>query len=228
MSLLPFTVLFAVANVYGQDFGDRVGSAFDKAAKQMLAVKDYGLPRKIAKVGKPALILKDGRISLNDRRLVLGDSMQSWKKIIGDGSVCGEQKWPKWCKWEALGIAIGTSMKRDDRVEYVTVYLNKDPSQNEVDFPDLDKNGKPVPHPWIVEGLFPGYLELDGFGIDRKTQFWEIRSSVNRTRDLRCGLRDCSHPVGALSETVGIFIKLTGNHERAELRELSLSLGEDG
>jgi hypothetical protein len=208
--------------------GEKLGNAFEKAAKATGAIKDYGSPRKIAKGGRPTLVLKDGKIYFNDKIVTLGESMQSWKKTIGEGSVCGEKTWPQWCKWDALGITIGTSMKKNDRVEYLTVYFNDDPSENDVNFPELDKNGKPIQSPWIVKGLFPGYFEFDSYGIDRKTKFWEIRSSVNRTHELRCGLRDCSNPIGALSEKVGIYMRLTSNNEYGELREISLSLGENG
>ncbi len=207
--------------------GEKLGNAIEKAAKATGAIKDDGPPRKIARQGGPMLVLKDGKIYFNEKNLALGESMQSWKKIIGAGSVCGEKQWPQWCKWDALGIVIGTSMKKNDRVEYLTVYLNNKPSENELNFPELAKHGKPVAHPWVVARTFPGYFEFDGYGIDRKTKFWEIRSSVNRVRQLRCGLRDCSNPIGALNETVGIYMKLAGRSEYDALQEINLSLGEN-
>jgi len=58
----------------------------------------------------------------------------------------------------------------------------------------------------------------------RRTKFWEIRASVPRKHDLRCGLRDCSHPLGMLKNDVGIGMVLNRNDEYGELWQLSLNL----
>lgn len=60
-------------------------------------------------------------------------------------------------------------------------------------------------------------------GIDRYTKFWEIRASVERKHDLRCGLRDCSQPLGLLKAGVGIYLLLNRNDEYGELRTFSIS-----
>jgi hypothetical protein len=206
-----------------QSLGDRLGQAFEKAAKATGAVKDYGPVRKVPKGAKPTLVLKDGSIFFNERPLILGGSFESWKKVIGNGSVCGsESEWPKWCKWDALGIEIGSGTQKNDAVKFLNVHINPE-VKDEVDFPDVDKNGRPIERPWIVNGVFPGYFEFDNFGIDRQTKFWEIRASVDRKHDLRCGLRDCSQPLGLLKTGVGMYLLLNRNDEYGELITFSIS-----
>lgn len=204
--------------------GQRLGQAFEKAAKATGATKDYGTPRQVPKGGKPSLIIKGGSIYFNDKLLVLGDSMDAWKKTIGAGSVCGGDSLVAVCKWDVLGIEIGSGIKRLNRVEFINIYFNEDPRRAAINVADVDVHGKPVPAPWEVKGRFPGYFELEGYGIDRHTKFWEIRASVHRKHGLRCGLRDCTHPLGALKDNIGIGMALTKDDEYGELWELSLNL----
>jgi len=204
--------------------GERLGQAFEKAAKASGAVKDYGTPRQVPKGGKPVLIVKDGHISFNGKSLVLGGPVADWKRTIGAGSVCGGDTLVTVCKWDGIGIEIGSGIKKPNRVEFINIFFNEAPQKSQIKLPEVDIHGKPVPPPWEVTGFFAGYFELEGYGIDRRTKFWEIRASVPRKHDLRCGLRDCSHPLGMLKNDVGIGMVLNRNDEYGELWQLSLNL----
>lgn len=191
---IPALAMFLQLGCHAQEaptLGQRLGQAFEKAAKATGATKD---------------------------------SMDAWKKTIGAGSVCGGDSLVAVCKWDVLGIEIGSGIKRLNRVEFINIYFNEDPRRAAINVADVDVHGKPVPAPWEVKGRFPGYFELEGYGIDRHTKFWEIRASVHRKHGLRCGLRDCTHPLGALKDNIGIGMALTKDDEYGELWELSLNL----
>jgi hypothetical protein len=124
-------------------------------------------------------------------------------------------------RWKAPG-SVYTGARKTDSVKFLNIYFN--PEVKDADeFPDVDKSGNPVVRPWIVNGIFPGYFEFDNFGMDRHTKFWEIRASVERKHDLRCGLSDCSQPLGLLKTGVGIYLLLNRNDEYGELRTFSIS-----
>ena len=69
---------------------------------------------------------------------------------------------------------------------------------------------------------FTGYFELDGYGIDKDTMFWEVRSSIQPTRGLRCGLRDCQFPSGVIAPDTEIYMVLNGPSERDRIGEISI------
>ena len=69
----------------------------------------------------------------------------------------------------------------------------------------------------------PLLLALVGFGIDKETRFWEIKQSVSRERELRCGLKDCSHPMGSFSEQANLYLTLAGRDERSALKKFNIS-----
>jgi hypothetical protein len=68
---------------------------------------------------------------------------------------------------------------------------------------------------------FPGYLELDNFGIDAETKFWEIRQQASADRNFSCAL-DCSHPYAYFSDSGNLFMRLNSGSEYGELYELGI------
>jgi hypothetical protein len=204
--------------------GDRFSTGFEEAAKQVGASKDYGSPRKIAKGAQPEILLKDGKIWFNGRELVLGRHIDEWQKIIGKGSLCSpKNERPSWCKWDALGIEISARLNKPTKVTTLNVRFSRDADEGSYDLRARDSTGKPVDPIWLSNGVFPGYLEFDGFGIDKQSKFWEVRMSVDRRHGLRCGLRNCHQPLGAFGPDANVYMVLNSDDEYGELRELSVN-----
>jgi hypothetical protein len=187
-----------------------------KGSEVVGAVVDYGKPRIVAKGAKPELIIDGESIEFNGNIIKFGDSLKKWKEILASPARCTEDKLAAECTWDNLGIQAGTENGGNkNNVKYINIHINQRP-------PDFPTNS---PSYYSPKNPFPGYLELDGFGIDAKTQFWEIRSSVNPKRNMRCGLRDCSHPGGGSTDGKGssIYMILNSKDDHGNIYEFSVS-----
>lgn len=227
--LLP-VLLVAAAGCNGQtrnatpSIVDRFNSALENAAKKSGAVKDYGPVRKIKKGAQPQIILRDGVVSYDGKPLVLRRRIEEWRKIIGHGAVCSPaNERPSWCKWDDLGIEITGSLGQPAQVVEMNLRLSRDTDEHTYDLRPHDAQGKPVVPIWLSKGVFPGYFEFDGFGIDKHTRFWEIRGSVSRRHNLRCGLRDCHQPHGAFGPEANVYMVLNRDDEYGEVREFTIT-----
>jgi hypothetical protein len=158
--------------------------------------KDAPQPRIVPKGAKPELIVKGKEIWLNGKLLPLGGTVEEWKKLMPGEAKCVENRLFVHCQWHSLGLSSGTNMEDTTRFHHITVHLNLPPKTKS--YASMYPDGTPMePLPDIgIKNPFLGYLEIDGFGIDAQTQFWEILQSVNPKRRLRCGLRDCQYPLG--------------------------------
>lgn len=122
-------------------------------------------------------------------------------------------------------MQIGTDESSDPKVRFLNLHL----SLVDDDGKDLGKQSYPDgkanldADDWQVHEVFPGYLELDGFGIDSDTKFWEIKSALNNKRNLSCGIRDCATPVGAFGDDGELQFRLNGNLESSTIRKFSIS-----
>lgn len=139
---------------------------------------------------------------------------------------CDSNKIATACVWDDIGIQAGTKPGgKRGAVTYLTIFLNKrpiDPYKGLVTHnpdgtlitPDVD---------YAPKQAFSGYLELDGFGIDAKTEFWELLSTANPERRLTCGTRDCTHPTGSLGGNSGVLYLTTNrNDEHGNIYEFSI------
>ncbi|MYM66908.1 hypothetical protein GTP45_08710 [Pseudoduganella sp. FT55W] len=222
--LLSGTVVCHAQNGSAPSLGERLNSVFEQVAKKAGLVKDYGTPRKVNRGARPEIILKDNTITWNGKPLALGQSIEEWRKVIGKGAVCSARnERPGWCKWDALGIEIAGSIGKPNQVGTFNVNFNRAADEGLYDLRARDAAGKPIDPVWLSKGVFPGYLEFDGFGIDKLTKFWEVRASVDRQHDLRCGLRDCSHPLGAFGESAAIYMILMSNDEYGVIKEFAIA-----
>ncbi len=202
-----------------------------KAGEETGAMKSYGKPRIVAKGAKPEIVInREGDITYNGKPLELGADIKDWEAIIGRGyRHRGDDKPPKLLAWDDLGIDVLTGYAADDKdkVKQLTLYLNKRPKDPYEGMVTTRPDGTPIkPLPdFTPRQAFTGYLELDGFGIDAKTEFWEILTTANPARNLRCGLRDCSHPHGALfGKTDGsLYLILNRGDEHGNIYEFTIS-----
>ena len=187
-----------------------------KAQEHAGEVKDWGKPRVVARGPKPEIVIKGDQIFIGGTQLKAGESLARWKAVIGGGARC-EGSDSISCIWDQLGIEVGTYKNSPNLVSGMQITLNIEP-QDPL-FP------RPRPE-YLPKHPFPGYLELDGFGIDAQTKFWEIRSSSDPTRNLRCNSRDCSHPHGRFSDTANLYLRLNSKREDGNVYEFTISGGE--
>lgn len=80
---------------------------------------------------------------------------------------------------------------------------------------------------WLARHPFTGYLEIDGFGIDKETEFWEVQSNVYTRRNLHCGLKSCEFPGGTFGPNGGIDLHLNGGSESATIEKIKIYTASD-
>jgi hypothetical protein len=192
------------------------------------AIKNAGQPRQVKRIRGPDLFLKKGEIYFNGKLLKSGDSIEVWKKIIGGKPRCIVESMV-YCVWDELGIDVGTSNAKDKKVKFFNLQMN---FSGDVDYSKLVTempDGTPAaPHPdYAPHQVFPGYLEMNGYGIDKSTQFWEIRNGARENIDLHCGLLDCGHPHGAFGARASIGFTLNGSDDHGTVRELGISFDNE-
>lgn len=198
----------------------------NKAMQKFAAVKNLGAPRQVKKGNTPEIILEKGKIFFNGKELKFGQSVENWKEIISGTPRC-LGKGMTLCIWDDFGLNVGTDHGSPQRVRFFNLQMSIseiDRNIGRANYPDGRSAGEPpdlMPHQ-----VFRGYLELDGFGIDAETKFWEIQSGANPDRRLHCGMFDCSHPAGAFGENVHIYLVLDGRGEHDRLREFSLNAAD--
>lgn len=199
-----------------------------KGAEKAGAIPDYGKPRIVPQGAKPEIIIKGDKVTYNGKLLAFGRPINEWKKILTSKARCDSTKLATACVWDDIGVQAGSTIgSKHEAVSYLTIILNKRPLDS---YKELEKdipNGGATMNPSIdysPKQAFSGYLELDGFGIDAKTEFWELLKTANPERNLRCGIRDCTHPGGALSSGSGaLYLTTNRNDEHGNIYEFSIS-----
>jgi hypothetical protein len=228
--LIAWVLLLAVAGCKAADVADKLPDAKQRAAaeerylkgldelRKQFNEKEYGKARIVPKGAKPEIILKDGVIMYNSKPLLMGAPLQDWKDIISAPHRCVIGKYqmsPTVCTWDGLGLKTLTSSSNKNIVASLTIFINPRPA----DPFNIDSAGISDTTP---KNSFQGYFELDNFGIDSKTKFWEIRTNVKTERKLSCGVRDCTHPGGLLTEGQKMYLRLNQNSEHGQLYEFSI------
>ncbi len=203
---------------------DLTNELYRKALEQAGAIKDYGAPRVVEKGAKPEIVLKGSSIYFNSKLLKLGDTLERWKKVLGEGRCRGRPSEMTLCIWDEYGLEVGTEWRSHPAqiVNFMEIQISlvkKDPAEA-LFTTNADGSPSPPTIDWRPAKPFPGYLEIDQFGIDAKTKFWEIRSSVDISRNLRCGLRDCRFPKGAFGKLDDLSMHLTTDSEQGTLESL--------
>jgi hypothetical protein len=169
----------------------------------------------------PKIIIIKNKLFFDGKELRLGDSLDSWKKIIAGEPRCFEDK-PKFCVWDNTGLQTKTRGDQKESVTSFTIYFN---------FFDVGQSGikygvssSPTPaevYDWLPHKVFTGYFELDGFGIDSTTRFLDLINRVSN-RKLHCGNFDCGNPSGPFSEDADIYISLDSRRDIGRLKEFSI------
>lgn len=187
---------------------DRVNRAFTEAAKATGSIKDWGTPRTVPRGTAPEIILDGGQVIIGGKRLEVGQSFDKWAAVLPGKRRCDDLERPAACVWDDLGISIVLWHKDRKIVQEVNISLvDPEPST-----------------PNVIQPLkrFPGYIELDGFGIDAQTKFWEVRKMAKKERNLKCGLRDCVMPHGAFGAGSWIYFELVNHSESGTVKRISI------
>ncbi|OFA03685.1 hypothetical protein DUGA2_27230 [Duganella sp. HH101] len=172
--------------------------------------RDYGEPRKVSRGGQPEIILQKDKIIYNGQILELGKTAAQWDAILPGERRCDRPAKPSACAWDELGIMIVFAHKLPTRIKDVTVYLRLPEVEVDDGVKLMSVTGAPFPafDRFYPKSAFPGYLEIDGYGIDRNIMFWEVLKKADSKRNIHCGLRDCIVPGGIFGRQSLIYFDL--------------------
>jgi hypothetical protein len=211
---------------------DAWNRALKRGAEKAQEMENLGRPRVVKKGAKPEIIIKGETITIDGKTVAVGGTLDSWKNALPGTPSCEVGNPRKKlaatiCYWHHAGIELLTFHSNFDAVKQVSIYLNLESfeaSDHVITYPDGTKvmpKGRFQP-----DHAFPGYLEIDGYGIDSKTEFWEVSRSVDPQRNLHCGTLDCSHPGGYFSDLASLYLRLNNTSERGNIYEISISGSE--
>jgi hypothetical protein len=197
-----------------------------KVLHDLEIIKKGGESSKVEKGRRPEIKMQQEKIYFNGKELRIGASLDAWEKIIMKRSRCTEPEMSL-CIWDELGLSVGVEVDQKHNVRYLNIQISFSEEDKEIGrapYPD----GKPAKKPLDLSPhqVFPGYLELDGYGIDAQTEFWDIQKNANPDRGLDCGLMDCSHPAGRFGKNAHLYMTLDGQGKRGKLRELSVNVAD--
>jgi hypothetical protein len=149
--------------------------AIEKAAKAGGFIKDYGESRVVHRGAKPEVILRGDQLTFNGQQLKIGQSIDAWIKVLPRERRCESGERSGSCVWDDLGLQAVLDFRNPGKVRAFYVFLR---------LPEmiLDTTFQP-------SKPFPGYLELDGFGIDAQTAFWEVRKASDAACETAPGRR---------------------------------------
>ena len=200
---------------------DRWNEVKRQAALAVGAITPHPPPRRVEKLAKPEIIIKGQQIFFDGTPLEFGRPLASWKKILKRKPRC-DKTGAEWCVWEDLGMEVSTRAKGTGGVSTVHLMFRVPEdrfNETKVPYPDGTPDNSPRAD-WLVRHPFTGYLEIDGFGIDKDTMFWELASSVDAGRNLSCGLTSCEFPEGILGPDSMIALHLNGRSETSTIEEI--------
>jgi hypothetical protein len=202
---------------------DRWNEVKRQAALATGAITTYPAPRHVKRSAKPEIIIKDSSISFDGKLLEFGRPLASWKNILKRKPRC-DKTGIEWCVWEDLGLEVHAS--KEDKFGVGTIIIKISIPENFTkETPMLYPDGSPYKPPeadWLARHPFTGYLEIDGFGIDKETKFWELQSSIDTHRNLSCGLKSCEFPSGIFGPGSIIALHLNGESESATIEEIEI------
>lgn len=202
---------------------DRWNEVQHQAAQATGVIIQHPPPRHVERYDKPEIVMKGSKIFFDGEPLEFGHPMTSWKNILKRNPRCDEKS-TKWCVWEDLGLEVSTRANSKFGVSTLVIKLSI-PEHLLDEEKSLHPDGKPdsTPKPvWLAHHPFTGYVEIDGFGIDKETKFWELESSVEIRRNLSCGLKDCEFPRGIFGPNSMIALHLNGRSESATIEEIKI------
>lgn len=194
-----------------------------QAALATGAIESTHQLRRVKRYAKPEIIIKGSDIFFDGKPLEFGRPLTLWKSILKRNPHCDETG-IEWCIWEELGLKVSTRAKSNFGVSTIVIYLSiPENLLNETRTPHLEGKSSDAPKAdWLVRHPFTGYLEIDGFGIDKETKFWELQSSIDIHRNLSCGLRSCEFPSGIFGPSSMIDLHLNDKSKSATIERIKI------
>ena len=202
---------------------DRWNEIKRQAALATGGIKSPPPTRRVKRFGKPEIIIKESSIYFDGKPLEVGRPLTTWKNILKRKPHCDETG-TEWCVWEDLGLTVSTSWENKLSVSTMTISLSIPEDllrETKTPYPDGSPDNTPKAD-WLAHHPFVGYLEIDGFGIDKETKFWELQANIDARRNLSCGLRSCEFPRGILGPNRMIDLHLNGGSESATIEEIKI------
>lgn len=195
----------------------------ERAETAVGVTERHGSVRIVPKKKGVTLELKKESIIFNGKIMSMPGSLSSWQSAIGKGTRCSEKNsLPIHCKREDLGIEFGTGPTNGEIVTFMTVHFQSEVERFKGDSLAWGQPQRPVP-PFIMRNIFPGNFILDGYRIDGGTRLWELQSKADRSRNIRCNVRDCKVPHGAFSENANLYMELEGDDPRGTIKWISIA-----
>lgn len=203
-----FAVILAYSCICRADDSCSVGRLAKikcSVSESAAALFGSGKTRSVTRGAKPEIVVKGTKIFVNDRAIAIGQSLEHWAKLFPGTPICATELLRQSCVWDKLGVDI---LAEDSLVISVTVFFNIEPwGPIATELPD----GTPIV-PLVdtrPKHAFPGYFELDGYGIDAQTEFWEIRAHIAPRRNLHCDIGgNCGSTAILLTSGVKIYLDL--------------------
>ncbi len=202
---------------------DRWNEVQRQAAIATGAITTYPTPRRVKRNAKPEIIIKGSHIFFDGKPLEFGRPLEEWKNILNRRPRC-DKTGIEWCVWEDLGLEVSTRAKSNFGVSTINIKISIPDDlleETRISYPDGTTHNTPKAD-WLAHHPFTGYLEIDGFGIDKETKFWELQSSVDNRRNLRCGIRSCEFPSGIFGPGSMFDLHLNGRSESSTIEEIKI------
>jgi hypothetical protein len=158
----------------------------------------------------PVIAVSGSEIRINGTTVWLGDTLETWKRVIGGTPTCYDAGMIISCVWHSNGLTVGTDHYDKTRATFMLINLTIEP-------PDGERA------PSWPKSPFRGTLKLDGVPIYPDTAFRDLRRQVPASRELRCGGSDCGNPSAAFSEGANIHMNLARRSENAPLLRFSIA-----
>lgn len=156
----------------------------------------------------PAIVLRDDELVFGGKALGIGQQFKDWERVLPANRRCEGAPIIRACVWDSIGLRVTMQVEAPTRVASARIYLVlPDPKDYTIILPAQ---------------AFTGRLELDGFAITSKTRFSDLRKSTRQDRNIRCGLRECVSPHGALEKSTSIYFGLSEHNENGAITAIEL------
>ena len=187
--LLCFALTLVAVPGFAED-KNKLDQLFEDAAKAAGMIKDRGKPRQVDKTKFPQIIIKGSEVRYNGQVLKFGDTFVKWESVLGKSSRFTRSIYT----WDNLGVIVylkgeqrQEGWRNTNKISEMVIYLNfkpKDPFWDG-DFITTNPDGTPSKPPpdFKPKKSFPGYLEIDGAGVDRTSKVWEVNANKNMFGD---------------------------------------------
>lgn len=162
--------------------------------------------------GVHRIVFRDDQLVYNGKALELGQTLHAWDKILPGKRRCEGAKVDV-CVWDNLGIVVVMGNSEHNRIRSAKIFLR---------LPENIESYSPM----MPKHSFGGQIELDALLLSSETKFSDIRQHARPDRNIRCGLRECVTPAGALGKKTIIYFDLTRHTEHSTIDGVGISNGE--